>query len=52
MIKLNDKQVDLNKFPDGTFLIKEMEPTEPVTIIWLFEKNEEMLALYFLTKHL
>lgn len=52
MIKLNDKQVDLNKFPDGTFLIKEMEPTEPVTITWLFEKNEEMLALYFLTKHL
>ena len=52
MIKLNDKQVDLNKFPDGTFLIKEMEPAEPVTITWLFEKNEEMLALYFLTKHL
>ncbi|MBR6665330.1 MAG: ribose-phosphate pyrophosphokinase [Lachnospiraceae bacterium] len=52
MIKLNDKQVDLNKFPDGTFLIKEGAPAEPVTITWLFEKNEEMLALYFLTKHL
>lgn len=52
MIKLNDKQVDLNKFPDGTFLIKEEAPAEPVTITWLFEKNEEMLALYFLTKHL
>ena len=52
MIKLNDKQVDLNKFPDGTFLIKEEVPEEPVTITWLFEKNEEMLALYFLTKHL
>ncbi len=52
MIKLNDKQVDLNKFPDGTFLIKEEVPAEPVTITWLFEKNEEMLALLFLTKHL
>lgn len=52
MIKLNDRQMDLNYFPDGTFLIKEEAPAEPVTITWLFEKNEEMLALYFLTKHL
>ena len=52
MIKLNDKQVDLNKFPDGTFLIKEEVPEGPVTLTWLFENNEEMLALLFLTKHL
>lgn len=52
MIKLNDKQVDLNYFPDGTFLIKEKAPMEPVTLTWLFENNEEMLALYFITKHL
>lgn len=52
MIKLNDKQVDLNYFPDGTFLIKEEPPMGQVTLTWLFEKNEEMLALYFITKHL
>lgn len=52
MIKLNDRQVDLNYFPDGTFLIKEEPPTGPVTLTWLFENNEEMLALYFITKHL
>ena len=52
MIKLNDRQVDLNYFPDGTFLIKEEAPEGPVTLTWLFENNEEMLALYFITKHL
>ena len=52
MIKLNERQVDLNYFPDGTFLIKEEAPKEPVTLTWLFENNEEMLAVYFITKHL
>ncbi|MBQ7774428.1 MAG: ribose-phosphate pyrophosphokinase [Lachnospiraceae bacterium] len=53
MIKLNDKQVDLKHFPDGTLLLKEPAPdTEKVTITWLFENNEEFVALYFLTKHL
>lgn len=52
MIRINDKQVELNYFPDGTFLIKEKPPKEPVTITWLFEKNQETLALYFLVKHL
>ncbi len=53
MIKLNDKQVDLKHFPDGTLLMKGTAPdTEKVTITWLFENNEEFVALYFLTKHL
>lgn len=52
MIKLNGNQVNLNYFPDGTFLIKEKAPKEPVTITWLFEKNQELVALYFLVKHL
>ena len=43
MIKMNDKQVTLNYFPDGTFLLKEKAPKEPVTITWLFEKNQELL---------
>lgn len=54
MLKCNNKKVDLNHFPDGTLLIKEVVPDEKikVTITWLFENNEELLALIFLTKHL
>ena len=53
MIKINDKQVDLKHFPDGTLLLKELAPeTEPVVLSWFFENNEELVALYFLTKHL
>ena len=53
MIKLNGKQIDLKHFPDGTFLIKECVPNqEKVILTWLFENNEELVALYFLTKHL
>ena len=53
MIKCNGKQVDLNHFPDGTLLIKELAPqSEKAVVTWLYENNEEMVALYFLTKHL
>lgn len=53
MIKLNNKPIDLKHFPDGTILMKELAPdAEEVTLTWLFENNEELVALYFLTKHL
>ena len=53
MIRLNDKKVDLQHFPDGTYLLKEMAPGgEKAVLTWLFESNEELVALYFLTKHL
>ena len=53
MIKCDGKQVNLGHFPDGTFLIKELAPdAKKVVLTWLYENNEEMLALYFLTKHL
>ena len=53
MIKLNGKQIDLKHFPDGTILMKELAPeNEVVTLTWLFENNEELVAIYFLTKHL
>ncbi|MBQ9140312.1 MAG: ribose-phosphate pyrophosphokinase [Lachnospiraceae bacterium] len=53
MIKINDRQVDLKHFPDGTLLLKELAPdTEKVILSWFFENNEELVALYFLTKHL
>ena len=53
MITCNGKQVNLNHFPDGTLLIKELAPqTEKVVLTWLYENNEEMVALYFLANHL
>ncbi len=53
MIKLNGRLIDIKHFPDGTFLLKELPPDgEKVVITWLFHQNEELVALYFLTKHL
>lgn len=53
MIKINGKQVELSHFPDGTLLVKELIPdSEKVVLTWLFENNEELVALFFLTKHL
>ncbi len=53
MIKINGKPVDLKHFPDQSLLLKERVPeTERVVLSWFFENNEELVALYFLTKHL
>ncbi len=52
MIKYNNKVVDVNHFPDGTLLLKETATAGQAVITWLFESNEELVALYFLTKHL
>ena len=54
MLKCNEREIQLNHFPDGALLMKELAPSsgQTVTITWLFENNEELLALFFLTKHL
>ena len=54
MIKINDKIVDINKFPDGTLFLKENNniPMGGSVIRWHFENNEELVALIYLTKHL
>ena len=57
MIKLNDKIVEINHFPDGCILLKEyvkkdFEADRMAKITWLFESNEELVALIYLTKHL
>lgn len=54
MIKLNGKPVEINKFPDGTLLLKEEYNRHPApeSIEWRFESNEELTALAFLTYHL
>lgn len=56
MIRINDKEVNIGHFPDGTLLIKEqtsnLNKEDKVIIKWNYENNEELLALYFLTKHI
>ena len=58
MIKIDGKEVVLNKFPDGTPLLKPdidfflYRETKRAELTWLFESNEEMVAIMFLTKHL
>lgn len=59
MIKINGEKVNVNHFPDGTLLIKEtpvlyfnfMNSAKRVTFTWLFENNEELVTLIFLTQH-
>lgn len=83
MIKINNKKVDIDHFPDGTLLLKDYlsegylsesflskhfiskgfsadnsieknlnEKDPEIVIKWNYENNEELLAVYFLTRHL
>lgn len=60
MIRINKNDVSVNKFPDGTLLLKEpipegggMEETKrEAALTWLFESNEELVTLIYLTGHL
>ena len=52
MIKYNNKPININHFPDGTLLMKEeVALDKPAEITWHYENNEELVALYFFTKH-
>lgn len=59
MIRIDNKKVDINHFPDGTLLLKEAfanltdieRRNTEIEIKWNYENNEELLAIYFLTKH-
>ena len=55
MIKINDKLVEVNKFPDGTMLLKEdihKLSKEEVEIKWYYQNDVELVALIYLVKHL
>lgn len=53
MIKYNNKPININHFPDGTLLMKEeVALGKSAEITWQYENNEELVALYFLTKHI
>lgn len=51
MLTVDGIQIALNHFPDGTLLIKGV-PLNSHLIEWKFENNEELVALYFITRHL
>lgn len=56
MIKLDGDIVDVNKFPDGTLLLKQNVSYNwcnyEVCVEWFYEDNEELLVLINLVKHL
>lgn len=54
MLLLDDKPISLNKFPDGTLALRVAEAKKTTTrnIVWHYESDEEMSALYYITKHL
>ena len=53
MIKLNEQIIEQNHFPDGTLLMKcKPEQGKIGTIIWQYESDAELFALYSLKKHL
>jgi len=52
MITINGEQFFTQYFPDGTLRLRLEVNCDTVDIEWLFENNEEMITLYFLTNHL
>lgn len=57
MICVNGRKVEIGHFPDGTLLMKEdtrkiADIDTELVIRWNYENNEELLALYFLTRHI
>lgn len=55
MIKVNGVKVEPKYFPDGTLSSKvntSIINSSHVTLEWLYENNEEMTTLYFLTRYL
>lgn len=52
MLKVNGCPLEINKFPDGTFLMKHIVGYREATITWLFENNDELVALIYLTGHM
>ncbi len=53
MIKVNNRVIEQNHFPDGTLLMKcNVERGKTNTIIWQYESDAELFTLYSLKKHL
>ena len=57
MITVQDKIIDVKRFPDGTQMLLDFEvdvlyrPT-PIKIVWCYESEDEALTLLYIKKHL
>lgn len=54
MIKLNGVEIKLDKYPDGTFLFKNIPPIGGWcrdNIEWFFESMEELTAVEYITRY-
>ena len=54
MLGVHNKKVDIGNYPDGTLLLKPSFAwrNQEITIIWRYENDSELFALYSLTRHL
>ena len=52
MIKVNGSVLHKEYFPDNTFRIRQFIEDKKIEIEWLYENEEELIALYFLNKHI
>ena len=52
MILINDKPICLNRFPDRTLALRITPAKDIVFLNWHYESDEEMAAIYYITKHL
>lgn len=52
MIRIDRQEIKKDNFPDGTLLIKYAPQGNAHQIYWKFENNEELVALYYLTRSL
>lgn len=52
MIKVNNQIMNKEHFPDNTLRIRKLITDENIEIEWLYENDEELAFLYFLTKHI
>lgn len=52
MIKVNNQQINIGNFPDGSMLIKQTTPdTDKIIISWFYENDAETLAVIYLANH-
>ena len=52
MIKINDEVLNKEYIPDNTLRIRKLIKDEDILIEWLYENDEELAFLYFITKHI
>lgn len=52
MIRVNNQVLEKKHFPDNTLLIRKLINDQNIEIEWLYENDEELVLLYFITKHI